>query len=420
MKNFLIIFLLLFTHVAAGEANIPKAEMFSRARDVLQESLEKGDTATARVMLKYLQENVKNGAPLLHFEEYLIYMELGDFEQAIQIYANKSRFNNYYSSNTKSVKRIKEEDGLYFHLHKKFAHFNKTKADSLVNVVNLSNISQRDKDIYAVFLYHELAGKHDYNLEYHDKFPHNDTSATDEFLIRASRYVEQNPEEEESIYLKEKLIPPIKEIQEFRKDPFKHKYYSTGLGIYISKWWGFISGDAARDIEMNMGTYMLEVEAQLQNEYLNFHIGGFIAHGIDAKRKYTNEIKSQDQDDDLLEGYSLGFTLGFDIYDSRYFRVIPFIGIGKTPFLNMKSKGHFLFGTNFDIRLFASTPTSLHSSEYAIHLHIKYMAKICEYTEERTVKISQPQDGGEIFMKRTAGGKFLNQAISIGFGIYMW
>lgn len=420
MKHFLVIFLLLFVHVAASEADVTKAEMFNRARDVLQESLETGDTATARVMLKYLQENVKNGAPLLHFEEYLIYMELGDFEQAIQIYANKSRFNNYYSSNTRSAKRIKEKDGLYFHLHKKFAHFDKVKADSLIDVVNLSNIPQRDKDIYAVFLYYELVGKYNYDQEYHDKFFHRDTSVTDEFLRRANRYIDQYPEEDESIYLSGTLIPPIKEIQEFSKDPFKHKYYSTGFGVYISKWWGFINGDAARDFEMNMGTYMLEVEAQLQNEYLNFHIGGFIAHGIDAKRKYKNEYKSQDQGEDLLEGYNAGVTLGFDVYDTRYFRVIPFIGVGTATILSMESKGHFLFGTNFDIRLFASTPTSLHSSEYAIHLHIKYMTKICNYTEERTVKIGQPQDDSKTFMKRTAGGNSLDQAISIGLGVYMW
>ena len=116
MKFRSIIFMLLFLMVSglwAQDMNQPsKKELFRRARDVLKASLESKDYEKAGQALGYLQENVKEGAPLLVFEEYLAEMEMGRYEEGIRNYANQRRILLDSAYNPPNDQRINEKDGL--------------------------------------------------------------------------------------------------------------------------------------------------------------------------------------------------------------------------------------------------------------------------------------------------------------------
>ena len=49
----LIVLLLLLVGVATADSNVSKKELYSRARDVLKESLENGDTAKGAHIVKF-------------------------------------------------------------------------------------------------------------------------------------------------------------------------------------------------------------------------------------------------------------------------------------------------------------------------------------------------------------------------------
>lgn len=426
MKKIFAILSLLFVYATAEDASISKKQMYNRARDVLQEALEQKDSAKASTALEYLQANVSNGAPLLRFEEYLINMEIGNFEEGIRIYTNERRLLLDSAYNPKLEPRAMEKDGLSLHLYKDLTPFNKTKADSLIARVDSSDIPQESKDLYAALVYNELiVGL----VQYRDQNHHfaflkiQDTTAAEDFLIRAKRYIEKAPDVPETKFLADNTIPFIQNYmdkqREFRVNPLKHKYYQGGIGAYVSKWWGGISGNVTDNIQMDMGSVMFDIEIQ----YLRFNLGFFYALGIEAKKKYNDEKSPWDNRDDYENGFSGGLTAGVDVYDSRFLKVVPFIGVGYTTAeaLGMDAKSHFLFGTNVDLRLFSTTPAHFGAFALAFHLRLKYTAKICSYKDTYYTEINPNAPSyNERFQEHIVSSDFVNHTFSIGLGIFQW
>lgn len=424
MKRIFALVLLLIAFVAAEEATISKKEMYNRARDVLKESLENNDTAKARTALEYLHANIGNGAPLTTFEEYLALVELGDYEEGLKYYFNGRRNHLDTTYTPETEYRISQKDGLSLYLYRNINSFDKGKADSLIANIDATNIPQKTKDLYASLLYCELI-LHSETYKRGERkvvfFQIYDTTAAEAFLTRTQSYISEAPDVEETRYLKNHVYPFVKKIidqhREFRINPLKHKYYGGGLGFYYSRWIGFITGEATDDIKMDMGTYMLELELQ----FSRFNLGAFIAYGIDGERKYKNEkpFSSIDEDEN---GYSMGFTAGFNVFDSRFVKIVPFLGLGGTTVypLDIEAKNHFLLGTNIDLRLFSTTPARLGAPAVALHLHLKYMAKFSSYNDTYYKKLNSDAEYYDRYEKIKAGGDYINHAFSIGLGLYLW
>ena len=158
MKKFLILFVALWAVLAfaqepsedsvestASESavatnSISKKELFSRARDALKTSLETGNKDRASQALAYLQKNLSEGAPLIRFEEYLINMEIGDYENGIAIYADLRREVLDRDYKPKRDLRIQVEDPLAVYLRRDLSNFSRVKADSLYARVENSDI----------------------------------------------------------------------------------------------------------------------------------------------------------------------------------------------------------------------------------------------------------------------------------------
>ena len=387
-----------------------KKELYSRARDVLKKSLESKDFERAGEAYGYLQSNANEGAPLSMFEEYLIDMELGKYADGVRKYASQRRIllDSSYTPEKKD-ERYYEKDALHKYLYDKFDPFTEAKADSMVKLVDASDVSDEIKDLYATMIYAELT----IGFEFF-KFRSNtyiyrsvrDTARADQFLQRAKTYVEKNPYTEHSGYLKNSVIPFVEKIverlREFRKDPLKHKYYTGGIGVYAGVWAGFMTGDVTDYLHTEMGSsFNFEASVQFRRISINF----FWNYGLKA-------LPDTLYWDDESEDESIGLTVGFTAFDSRFLKVEPFIGFGTYDFMNLyddASSSAFVLGLNADVRLFVMKPQHYGGFACALVARLKYQAMF------GTLEAGGPDFGGE-----SVDAGFVAHQFGINLGLFLW
>ena len=359
-----------------------KRTLYLRARDVLKTSLESGDRDRADQAFNYLKSNAKEGAPLTRFEEYLINMELNNFGQGIEIYADLRRTMLDSTYKPERENRVTEQDPLAVYLYRGLHPFTLQKADSLCARVDSSDVSDEYKELYRLLIYSEIAivwmsdnyfGRTIYWKQV------NDTTSAGMLLDRGKNFVNTYPASPYSRFLDEQTLPYVekvmKPLRDFRVDPFKHKYYTGGLGLYLYKWLGFLSGEITDYLDDKMGSSFM---AELTARYWRISLNLFWAYGIISVPK-AYSIADSDMGrtymSDETEDESWGLSIGVTVFDSRYLRVEPFLGISETDYVtaDVISDMEYLVGNNLDLRLLASTPKDLSSSSYVLSLRFKYM-----------------------------------------------
>lgn len=416
----------LATSLLAQDQNPPsKKELFLRARDVLQTSLENKDYETANQAFGYLQENISEGAPLDRFEEYLIQMEMGRYDDGIRNYAHQRRILLDSTFHPQKNMRITEEDGLHNYLFNKFKGFSKVKADSMVNLVDASDASQESKDLYASLIYAELVVGVKVYTTYSNAFlVHEvaDTTCAEDFLKRAHKFVDNYPNSEHAGYLKNSTIPLVEgvvtRLREFRKDPFAYKYYSSSTSLFIGKWIGTTTGGVNDYLDTKMGSSWI-FDASFQ--VWRFTFGLTYSFGTIHK---LNQDLFATEDHDGLDSY-FGITAGFDVFDIKYLKVEPFLGIGGYNFNNDwldtdrddVTVPVFVLGTNFDVRLYATKPHYLGDISFAIMLRFKYFAQIGIYKDDMELKVPDPITQSKDFHCNKG---FANHTFGISLGVGLW
>ncbi|MCQ2063152.1 MAG: hypothetical protein MJY99_07435 [Fibrobacter sp.] len=406
-----------------------KKVLYERARDVLKESLQNGDKAQAKQALEYLQANVQNGAPLQRFEEYLAYMEMGEFEKGIDMYANERRIlldtlykpgNNY---------RIKIEDGLSLYLRRSFDKFTVEKADSLVARVDSSSISNEYKDLYAALIYSEVTiGIHSIQIGGRTHFYNSidDTTRAENFLVRASRYAEYYPQKVEYMFLKDQTLPYIqhfmKVLRDFRADPLQHKYYTSGFGFSFGKAISGLYGEASdyltsevSDMEKLSKNGSFDVYLRIKRIYVGFYDYYGMVNKLDC-----DEVDEYEDDETI----SMGLNIGFNVFDSRFLRLEPFVGVGGIYFNSLDDgiddwessvtpSATFNLGLNADIRLLTTRPRHLGDLDYALLIHCRYMVQFGSVDYERSTWMAG-HDATEF------SSKFVTQSFMFGIGLEIW
>ncbi len=422
--------------VFAQDTSLPsKKTLYQRARETLMQSLMQGDMERAGQAIDYLKENVENGAPFTIAEEYIADMKVGRYVDGIRIYADICRYNldtTYFGS---QKNRASVDDGLTLYLFHDLIPFTKHVADSLLAVVESSNIEQEYKDLYRVHLYSEqvfisrpltIGPRNVVVLDV------KDTSYAEEFIQVANSFIEAYPHSEHAVYLKEQTVPFLQKhldlYREFRKDPFARKYYSGGLAFYASKWTGFMTGDATDYLDYKLGsTFIFELQLQMWRIILGYYVYG----GVDTQLK----DHYSDPDYSWCECYesqnSYGFTLGFDVFDRRFIKVAPFIGIGGGSLMDdvYKYGVIYSFGLNLDVPVVVTKPLFPGALSVGVHLRLKYMAqmglmsnKAYVYAVENPYKDEidfLPRDLYSSAERRKLGDTF-TQMFSIGLGFFLW
>lgn len=414
-------FLLLGFSVPLAQDSSPKPskkELFLRARDVLKTSLESGDTARAGQALDYLKTNVEEGAPLTRFEEYLAEMETGRYERGIELYADMRRviLDSAFKPNWQS--RASEDDPLSRYLYRNLSPFDSTKADSLHARVVPSDISDEYKDLYRTLLYSELIINKVPVSVYGVAFVVTtlyDTTNVEHFLTCARDFVGKYPQSTYTRIFKEQTIPYVEErmkpYRDFYKDPFKHKYYTGGLGVFVGQWLGFMTGDAMDYFHSEMGsTFIGEISLQFGRISLN----GLLSYGIVNKPVGESHI-------DVVGGgedETVGLTLGYTVFDSRWLKAEPFAGVGNYNFMwsDADISTVLMLGVNADVRLFATKPKRLGGISFALIARFKYMMQFGYFTNETSYYDYKREEHVDLDIDES----FMSHQFSLSLGLYLW
>lgn len=388
MRKKIFLLVALFACFAfAQEQMLSKKELYARARDALKTALEKGNKERAKQALGYLKENVENGAPLTRFEEYLVDMELGDYESAILIYVDLRRIVLDQDYKPKEEVRLVADDLLASYLRRDLDPFTMAKADSLYALVENSNVKAENKKLYRALLYSELMFA--------------DLASGDAFLAAAKDYTMYNPISPYTEFLKNDIIPYVdnfwKRIRDFMEDPLKHKYYTGGLGAHIYIWSGFLSGGVTEYLDDKMGdSFMADATLRIGRVSLN----AFFSFGLIT---LPNDYRWDESEDE-----SVGYTIGFMVYDSRFLRVEPFLGFGFTTYMCVNDADEsfdYILGNNVDFRLYASKPSRIGVVAFTVDLRFKYMVQLGNYDTDHI-------DGDEVGAIR--------HTFAFGLGVEWW
>ena len=414
-------FLLFGFSVPMAQDSAPKPskkELFLRARDVLKTSLESGDTARAGQALDYLKANVEEGAPLTRFEEYLAEMETGRYERGIELYADMRRviLDSAFKPNWQS--RASEDDPLSRYLYRNLSPFDSTKADSLHARVVPSDISDEYKDLYRTLLYSELIINKVPVSVYGVAFVVTtlyDTTNVEHFLTCARDFVGKYPQSTYTRIFKEQTIPYVEErmqpYRDFYKDPFKHKYYTGGLGVFVGQWLGFMTGDAMDYFHSEMGSSFIgEISLQFGRISLNGLFSyGIVNHPVGESNVY---VVGGGEDE------TVGLTLGYTVFDSRWLKAEPFAGVGNYNFLwtDADISTVLMLGVNADVRLFATKPKRLGGISFALIARFKYMMQFGYFTNETSYYDYKREEHVDLDIDES----FMSHQFSLSLGLYLW
>ena len=387
-----------------------KKELFSRARDVLKKSLENKDFGQAGEAYAYLQANVAEGAPLTVFEEYLIDMEMGHYEDGVRKFAGLRRVLFDTTVALKMDDRVMENDVLHKYLYGKFDKFTEQKADSMVNLVDASGVGTGLKNLYAALIYAELSiGIEVFSnrTTHYLQFSLADTTRAGEFLDRAHKFIDDNPYSEHTNYLQNQIVPMVeKRLQNMRKygnDPFARKYYSGGIGAFVGGGVHFFAGDVNDYLETKEHT-SIWYELSLQFFRVSFNL--FTSEGGLTVPLEDDREDKEPHDKDITMGLSTGYT----VYDSRFLRIEPFVGLGSYDFESGASTT-FLMGANTDIRFFATKPVTAFQFSLAFFVRLKYMAMFGTYSDEVYRRLYGYQQ---------IEASFVSHHFSASLGIILW
>lgn len=395
-----------------------KKELFLRARDVLKTSLESGDTARAGQALDYLKTNVEEGAPLTRFEEYLAEMETGRYERGIELYADMRRviLDSAFKPNWQS--RASEDDPLSRYLYRNLSPFDSTKADSLHARVVPSDISDEYKDLYRTLLYSELIINKVPVSVYGVAFVVTtlyDTTNVEHFLTCARDFVGKYPQSTYTRIFKEQTIPYVEErmkpYRDFYKDPFKHKYYTGGLGVFVGQWLGFMTGDAMDYFHSEMGSSFI---GEISLQFGRISLNGLFSYGIVNKPVGESHI-------DVVGGgedETVGLTLGYTVFDSRWLKAEPFAGVGNYNFMwsDADISTVLMLGVNADVRLFATKPKRLGGISFALIARFKYMMQFGYFTNETSYYDYKREEHVDLDIDES----FMSHQFSLSLGLYLW
>ena len=188
-------------------------------------------------------------------------MELNHFAQGIDIYADLRRIMLDSTYKPELENRVAEKDPLAVYLYRDLYPFTLQKADSLSARVDSSDVSDEYKKLYRVLLYSEIAivwmSDNFFGRTIHWKQV-NDTTSAGLLLDQGKKFVDTYPVSPYARVLDEQTLPYVekvmKPLRDFRVDPFKHKYYTGGLGLYLYKWLGFLSGEITDYMDDKMGS----------------------------------------------------------------------------------------------------------------------------------------------------------------------
>jgi len=166
--------------------------------------------------------------------------------------------------------------------------------------------------------------------------------------------------------------------------------YWIDIALFFGSWVGTTTGDVNKYLDVKMGfPFIIDFELQLSRVAVGFYYGWGLIHSLPYLYDgvcFTEYDRSHEETDE-----SLGLTLGYAVFNSRYVELQPFIGFGGNIFNNGNDDmdfSTFIMGGNVDIRFDSNR---INAGEIAFNLglmlRLKYIAEFGSFSDKyRDVK----------------------------------
>ena len=164
----------------------------------------------------------------------------------------------------------------------------------------------------------------------------------------------------------------------------------SNLALFFGSWVGTTTGAVNKYIDVRMGfPFIIDFELQLSRVAVGFYYGWGLIHSLPylydgvCFTEYDRYIEATDE--------SLGLTLGYAVFNSRYVELQPFIGFGENFFNNGRDDmdfSTFILGGNVDFR-FDSGYINAGDIGFnlGLMLRLKYIAEFGSFSDKyRDVK----------------------------------
>lgn len=326
---FLLAWTLFASNVEQAILALPPSaeEMVRRSRTLLLKSLQDGDSALALQTVAFLNERYsENLCPFSRMEKGLVYLQIRQYDSAWtelvrerRLFAPQAKRPNTVADRC-ALESSNENGGILYFRDELFGYLKRNftwtgqKMDSLLAHVATSSVPEFYKDAIPAFFPVVFS------------WELRDDSRASPFFRSAERFVQKYPGDENGIWLRENFLGAEQGENSVRADDaFLSHLYGTSVGFEFLSGMGFLTSDFKKEFRHRYGNFHAALPIQLFRATFT----PFVSFGMLETRKnrqFADVLWEKGSDLAILEG---GMTLGLVAFDSRFFKVEPFLGIAS-------------------------------------------------------------------------------------------
>ena len=389
--------------------NVSSSEMepIYKAREDLLEAIRAKDTAAVSLKIAQLDGMQSYSIIPLHDTEKLcIYKDLkmlrALLKMLVQHYKSSYDFdkieNARYANNDGLMVYIKE----YLDKHK----MSPDEVDAFEPVIDRSHLTGAEKCELKLLM--------------HLQFAYRDEREEGVTRNYANEFVEKNTNHPDKPWIEKSVLAPLTRMDatgmyfdartKNKENVIQNKLYTGGFGInlYISSGVGFGFGDYYREDLVKPESYPLNAELYLQI------------------RRFSISLELINTGHEGL--MNLGFAVGFVAYDSRYFKIRPYLGLFGNIF-NGDVKHAYYFPKDSDYGMWANESFEYQEMGTCIkvgaNFDFKFGTAYLFFSDSKLVSFSLIGNVGLSYLDLSDGeplvrGSGLDAFVAFGLGVYFW
>lgn len=369
------------------EAPPSAEEIIRRGRNLLLSALKASDSAHAEGIVEYLDIASENVCTFSAGERGKIFLLTRNYNAAIRTLISERR-----SVLRKKSEQCAFQDGLAAYIQTEFSKMVRSP-DSVVLQMEKSSATRKDSLSAKVFLPIVLLQAEQMS-----------SSELSQFLDDGEAFVREFPEDENTEWLRENFLEPFSErlrLKSVSDDPFKEHLYGSGVGLELLYGHGFLTGDFKKEFHHRYGIFQFALPIAIRR----FVFTPFVTFGALETRNnryFADVLWESGSDFSVYEG---GISLGFIVFDSRFFKLEPFAGIGSMGmvlpensedyyyyenrpnnqyhrlkrYVRRNNSLAYLLGVTGEIRLLTVHSKYAKAPMNSVSLRIKYMANVLDH-----------------------------------------
>ncbi len=323
-------------------AEPPSAEeMVLRGRGFLLKAIRSGDTARVLETVSYLNGKYSEGlCPFSRMEKGLVYLQVGRYDSAMTELVRERRLFSPEARNAASdadrcalgsVDENSEKryfrDELFLYLKPNFTWTEK-RLDSLYTQVQKSGASAFYGDAAPAFLPVVFSAS-----------TSGSVSENRKFLEAGRAFVSKYPSDSNGVWLKRNFLETSEAVPEKSDDAFLLHRYGNGAGFEFLSGIGFLTGDFKDEFHHRAWNYYAAIPIQL----FRLTFTPFVSFGrleTRSNRRFEDVLWEKDSELSFFDG---GMTLGYVVWESRFFKFEPFVGVSTTELFLPESSDDYYY-----------------------------------------------------------------------------